>query len=117
MSVTDPQPRKRGRPVSGTARTATQRTRAFRERAKTAVFAPAEQLDSVPITGLVEAFGQAVKARMPIEVERIAVELLRRMGHTMAVSETAIPAPVLEPKGTRKLGSKEAMNPPPGERL
>ncbi|WP_295431148.1 hypothetical protein [uncultured Thiodictyon sp.] len=82
-------PRKqRGRPASGRARTGAQRSAALRERAKTLVFEGHGALGDQPASVLLEGIGAAYRAKMPFDVERIATELLRRLGHGIPVSVT-----------------------------
>ena len=95
MQDTNDTPKKRGRPATGTARTGAQRSEALRERARTLVFdGGAKPLEDVADTRLLEAFGLAYRARLPFEVERIAGELVRRLGQGKAVAGTVNDEPL-----------------------
>ncbi|WP_295389107.1 hypothetical protein [uncultured Thiodictyon sp.] len=82
---------KRGRPATGRARTPAQRSADLRARARTQVFEGCPTpLGEVAASVLLEGIATAYRAGLPFEVERIADELLRRLGHSKAVTETTI---------------------------
>ena len=86
---------KRGRPATGHARTPAQRSADLRARARTQVFEGSPTpISEVAASVLLEGIGAAYRARLPFEIERIAHELLRRLGHAKAVSVTTIPVAV-----------------------
>ena len=88
MQDTSAQPKKRGRPATGRARTPAQRSADFRARARTQVFEGSGELADRADALLLEGFGVAYRARLPLEVERIADELLHRLGVSNSVAVT-----------------------------
>ena len=101
MQDTSAQPKKRGRPATGRARTPAQRSADFRARARTQVFEGSGELADRADALLLEGLGIAYRACLPFEVERIADELLHRLGvhNSVAVTEnTAVSVAVTENK-------------------
>ena len=103
---------KRGRPATGHARTPAQRSADLRARARTQVFEGSPTpISEVAASVLLEGIGAAYRARLPFEIERIAHELLRRLGHAKAVSVTTIPVAVT----TIPVTATDNPGPPPSE--
>ena len=103
---------KRGRPATGHARTPAQRSADLRARARTQVFEGSPTpISEVAASVLLEGIGAAYRARLPFEIERIAHELLRRLGHAKAVSVTTIPVSVT----TIPVTATDNPGPPPSE--
>lgn len=82
-------PKKRGRPATGCARTPAQRMADLRARAKTRIFKGSQApITDTPDSYLLEGIATAYRAGNGFGVNRIAAELLRRLGHNKAVTVT-----------------------------
>lgn len=82
-------PKKQGRPATGRAHTPAQRMAELRARAKTQIFEGSQApITDTPDSYLLEGIAAAYRAGNGFVVERIAAELLRRLGHNKAVTVT-----------------------------
>lgn len=77
IAQVQPSAKKRGRPASGQAQTAAERKRRSRERAQT-VISESGDWSTVPLTALLERYGNALANGAPTMARLIALELVKR---------------------------------------
>ena len=90
--MTDPAtPKPRGRPTTGRARTPAQRMADMRARAREALTDPGLHAADLPDSGVLEMVRSSYARRLPALLREAADELLRRLGHVVAVTVTGNP--------------------------